>query len=181
MLLLDSSDVRLISFRWDSREKSFIMCSTVRGCSLRTHYFLPSLPSQVLMFWMLVWCREKNLAFSPTSIQWTIFKGYVGTYAFLGSTRLWFHLHSMDVFVIQRPQILPQFNVMFLPASITLTMWCTLFSKRSAHWFRPVLPVTPGHWPRPRVMPSLSNGPGSNLTKLKWPEVRVSDLGISEN
>ena len=22
----------------------------------------------------------------------------------------------------------------------------TLFSKRSAHWFRPVLPVTPGHW-----------------------------------
>ncbi len=33
----------------------------------------------------------------------------------------------------------------------------TLFSKRSAHWFHPVLQVTPDHWPRPRVMSSLSN------------------------
>ena len=25
----------------------------------------------------------------------------------------------------------------------------TLYSKKSAHWFCPFLPVTPGHWPRP--------------------------------
>ena len=34
----------------------------------------------------------------------------------------------------------------------------TIFSKRIAHWFRSVLPVTSGHWPQPRVMSSLSNG-----------------------
>ncbi len=71
--------------------------------------------------------------------------------------------------------------------------WHTLFSKRNAHWFCPVLPLTPGHWPQPRVMSSLSNGLWSNmqktpfknsqdhLTKLKWPQVGVSDLGTSEN
>ncbi len=32
---------------------------------------------------------------------------------------------------------------------------CTLFSKRSAHWFYPVLPVTPGHWPWPQVISLL--------------------------
>ena len=45
---------------------------------------------------------------------------------------------------------------------------CTLFSKRSAHWFRPVHPVT---WPW--VMSSLSNGLWTNsqhhFTKLKLP------------
>ena len=43
-----------------------------------------------------------------------------------------------------------------------------LFSERSAHWFRPVLLVTPGHWPRPRVMSSLSNGLGSNMQKTPF-------------
>ncbi len=98
----------------------------------------------------------------------------------------------------------------------------TKFSKRSAHWFTPVLPVTLGHWPWPRVMSILSNGLDSNmqktpfknflrfsgatqtfqdcertvlsfetesfasysqdqLTKLKWSEVGVGDLGTSEN
>ena len=28
---------------------------------------------------------------------------------------------------------------------------CTLFPKRSAHWFTPILLVTLGHWPWPRV------------------------------
>ena len=32
----------------------------------------------------------------------------------------------------------------------------TLFSKRSAHWFYPVLPVTLGHWPWHRVMSFFS-------------------------
>ncbi len=82
----------------------------------------------------------------------------------------------------------------------------TLFSKRSAHWLHPVLPVTLGYWPWSQVMPSLSNGLGSNmqktpfenwyklwhrvssasysqdhLTKSKWPEVRVSYQGTSGN
>ncbi len=77
----------------------------------------------------------------------------------------------------------------------------TLFSKRSAHWFTPVLPVTLGHWPWPRVISILSNGLDSNiqkipfknstgsfasysqdqLTKWKWHEVGVVDLGTSEN
>ena len=39
----------------------------------------------------------------------------------------------------------------------------TLFSKRSAHWFHPILPVILDHWPWPWVMSSLSNGIGSNL------------------
>ena len=38
----------------------------------------------------------------------------------------------------------------------------TLFSKRSAHWFTPVLPVTLGHWPWPRIRSILSNGLDSN-------------------
>ena len=37
----------------------------------------------------------------------------------------------------------------------------TLFSTRSAHWFHPVIPVTPGHWPQPHIMSSLSNGLGT--------------------
>ncbi len=48
---------------------------------------------------------------------------------------------------------------------------CTLFSKRSAHWFHPVLPVTLGHWPRPRFMSSLSivsNYSQDHFTELKW-------------
>ena len=45
-------------------------------------------------------------------------------------------------------------------------MYITLFSKRSAHWFTPVLPVTLGHWPWPRVMSILSNGLDSNMQKL---------------
>ncbi len=32
----------------------------------------------------------------------------------------------------------------------------TLFSKRSAHWFHPVIRVTLGHWPHPWVMWNLS-------------------------
>ena len=37
-----------------------------------------------------------------------------------------------------------------------LFTFSTLFSKRSAHWFHQVLPVTPGHWPLPQVISSLS-------------------------
>ncbi len=44
----------------------------------------------------------------------------------------------------------------------------THFSKRSAHWFCPFLPVTPGHWPQPRVMPRLSNGLGSSMQKTPF-------------
>ena len=58
---------------------------------------------------------------------------------------------------------------------ITLYM-CTLFFKRSAHWFHQVLPVTLGHWPWSRVMSILSNDLDS-----KWPEVGVGDLGTLEN
>ncbi len=44
----------------------------------------------------------------------------------------------------------------------------TLFSKRSAHWFTPVLPVTLGHWPWPRVMSIFSNGLDSNMQKTPF-------------
>ncbi len=44
----------------------------------------------------------------------------------------------------------------------------TLFSKRSAHWFTPVFPVTLGHWPQPRVMSILSNGLDSNMQKTPF-------------
>ncbi len=44
----------------------------------------------------------------------------------------------------------------------------TLFSKRSAHWFTPVLPVTLGHWPWPRVMLILSKGLDGNMQKTPF-------------
>ncbi len=44
---------------------------------------------------------------------------------------------------------------------------CTLFSKRSAHWFTPVLLVTLSHWPWPRAMSILSNGLDRPIDKIK--------------
>ena len=44
----------------------------------------------------------------------------------------------------------------------------TLFSKRSANWLTPVLPVTLGHWPWPKVMSILSNGLYSNMQKTPF-------------
>ncbi len=44
----------------------------------------------------------------------------------------------------------------------------TLFSKRSAHWFTLVLPVTLGHWPWPRAISILSNGLDSNMQKTPF-------------
>ena len=56
--------------------------------------------------------------------------------------------------------------------TITYPWYPTLFSKRSAHWFCPVVPVTLGHWSWPRVMTNLSNGFASNMQKItrgRWP------------
>ncbi len=72
-----------------------------------------------------------------------------------------------------------------------------LFPKRSTHLFHPVLLMTLGHLPWPRVMSILSNGLGRNTQKTMWnfrmgsfayysqapltksisPEVSVSDPG----
>ena len=49
----------------------------------------------------------------------------------------------------------------------------TLFSKRSAHWFCPVFLVTPGHWPRPRVMSSFTNIESKGLGLRLWPSVLI--------
>ena len=46
--------------------------------------------------------------------------------------------------------------------------YTTLFSKRSAHWFCPIPPVTLGHWPWPGVMSILSNGLDSNMQKTPF-------------
>ena len=56
----------------------------------------------------------------------------------------------------------------------------TLFSKRNAHWFTPVLPVTLGHWPLPRVMSILSNSLDGNMQKTpfkKWQNQKDPRLG----
>ncbi len=77
----------------------------------------------------------------------------------------------------------------------SLNVECTLFfwkiiqkflSKRSAHWFLPVHPVTPGHWSWHQAMLSLSNRLGSKtleslayysqhqLTNSTWHGFRVT-------
>ncbi len=50
----------------------------------------------------------------------------------------------------------------------------TLFSKRSAHWFHPVLLVTLGNWPWPRVMTNLSNGLGRSRSLFTFDKIKMT-------
>ncbi len=68
----------------------------------------------------------------------------------LGSSALFYSFFSYSVCMYQ----------------MTVTMWHVF--QKSAHCFCPVLPVTLGHWPRPRVMSSLSNGLWSSMQKTPF-------------
>ncbi len=63
---------------------------------------------------------------------------------------------------------------------LVIIKYFTLFSKRSAHWFHPVRPVTPGHRPWPQIMSSLSNGLRSNVQKTLFENSGWATYGLQE-
>ena len=92
----------------------------------------------------IVYGKYSSIAWSKSLLEYSL------------NHMIWYYRTARGRFVGSRINIRKHALSMVLQFTLLLSSSNTLFSKRSAHWFRPVLAVTLGH-------------SEAHLTHLKWP------------